>query len=289
MINNLFQKDTINFNIYLLNPSKSIPINIKQSKKFLQIKKTLKTIGLIEPIIVYIDSKTSEIKIIDGHLRVEALKELGQKKVKCLISKIYDTYTPNNKVNRITIIEEQKMIKKAINKGVPAKSLCEALNISMESLKGKITILDNISPQVITLLSNQHVPKTTFYILKKMKEIRQIECTHLMLSLENFSVKFADSLLHKTDSSLLVSGKKEKTQQKEAHRDVIIRLEKELSQICIENEKIKETYGVNSLKFSIIRSNIQKILDNSKVLHWLIDNNPDFLSELKFISNIENI
>lgn len=289
MINYLFKNNAINLNINLLNPSKSLPTNIKQSKKFLQIKKTLVCIGLIEPIIVYMDTIANKIMIIDGHLRIEALKDLGEKKVRCLISTIYDTYTPNNKVNRITIIEEQKMIEKAIKKGVSAETLSEALNISMESLKNKITILDNISPKVISLLSNQNIPKTTFYILKKMKEIRQIECAHLMLSLENFSVKLASSLLHKTESALLVLGRKEKAQQKEGHRKVIDRLEKELAQVHIENEKIKEIYAVNSIRLVIIKSNIKKLLDNPKVLHWLIDNKSDFLSELKLISNIENI
>ncbi|WIV87976.1 plasmid partitioning protein RepB C-terminal domain-containing protein [Proteus appendicitidis] len=289
MINYLFKNNAINLNINLLNPSKSLPTNIKQSKKFLQIKKTLVCIGLIEPIIVYMDTIANKIMIIDGHLRIEALKDLGEKKVRCLISTIYDTYTPNNKVNRITIIEEQKMIEKAIKKGVSAETLSEALNISMESLKNKITILDNISPKVISLLSNQNIPKTTFYILKKMKEIRQIECAHLMLSLENFSVKLASSLLHKTESALLVLGRKEKAQQKEGHRKVIDRLEKELAQVHIENEKIKEIYAVNSIRLVIIKSNIKKLLDNPKVLHWLIDNKSDFLSELKLISNIKNI
>ncbi|MBG6029335.1 plasmid partitioning protein RepB C-terminal domain-containing protein [Proteus columbae] len=289
MINYLFKNNAINLNINLLNPSKLLPTNIKQSKKFLQIKKTLVCIGLIEPIIVYMDTIANKIIIIDGHLRIEALKDLGEKKVRCLISTVYDTYTPNNKVNRITIIEEQKMIEKAIKKGVSAETLSEALNISMESLKNKITILDNISPKVISLFSNQNIPKTTFYILKKMKEIRQIECAHLMLSLENFSVKLASSLLHKTESALLVLGRKEKAQQKEGHRKVIDRLEKELAQVHIENEKIKEIYAVNSIKLVIIKSNIKKLLDNPKVLHWLIDNKSDFLSELKLISNIENI
>ncbi len=92
----------------MLNPSKELPVNIKSSKKFTQIVKSLKMVGLIEPIIIYIDNRTNKIKIIDGHLRVEALKDLGETEVKCLISTVYDTYTPNNKVNRITIIEEQK-------------------------------------------------------------------------------------------------------------------------------------------------------------------------------------
>lgn len=289
MINYLFQSDAIRFNLNMLNPSKSLPLNIQQSKKFSQIKKSLKNVGLIEPIIIYIDNKINKIKIIDGHLRVEALKELGEKEVKCLISTIYDTYTPNNKVSRITIIQEQKMLQKAIKRGVSIENLSEALDISADTLKGRLKILDDISQEVVNLFSNQHVPKATFYVLKKMKPMRQIECAHLMLNIENFTEKFALSLLHGTEPSLLNMTRNDKTLQKSGHRQIIERLEKEMAQAHVETEKLKSTYGINALKLVIIKSNLKKLLDNPKVLHWLLDNNSDFLSELRLISNIESL
>lgn len=289
MINNLFQSNAINFNINTLNSSKELPINIKHSKKFIQIMKSIKMLGLIEPVIIYIDDKTNKIKIVDGHLRVEALKNLGETEVKCLISTIYDTYTPNNKVNRITIIEEQKMIQKAIKKGVSLENLSEALDISIESVKDKIKILNHICPEVITLLANQHVPKSTLYTLKKMKPIRQIECANLMLTLDNFSEKFSLSLLNGTPPSLLNVTKEQKKREKEGHRAAISRLEREMSQTQVEAEKLKESYGVNSLKLVIIKSNIKKILSNTNILHWFIDNQKDYLIELKNISNINNL
>lgn len=249
MINHLFQSDAISIGIDMLTPSKSLPINIKKSKKYSQIKKTLGIVGLIEPVIVFIDKTTNKIKIVDGHLRVEALRDLGRKEVKCLISTIYDTYTPNNKVNRITIIEEQKMIRQAIKKGVSVDILSEALDISIDSLKEKLTILDNVSHEVISLLSNHHVPKATFYVLKKMKPMRQIECANLMVTLDNFSLKFITSLLHRTDPVLLIAGRKEIALQKEGHRQAIDRLERELAQVNIDADKLKESYALNLLGF----------------------------------------
>lgn len=206
MVSYCFERNSVKFNIDDLIPTKKPPINVKNSKKYLQIKKSINSIGIIEPIVVYLDSKLGKVKILDGHLRIEALKELGETEAICLVSTIYDTYTPNSKVSRITIIQEQKMIRKALKSGVSIEKLSEALGISIDILKGKINLLDGIDPEVVNLLANQNVPKATFYALRKMKNIRQIECACIMNNMENYSEKFSLSLLHNTQPNLLVDG-----------------------------------------------------------------------------------
>ena len=123
MVSYCFERNSVKFKIDDLIPTKKPPINVKNSKKYLQIKKSINSIGIIEPIVVYLDSKLGKIKILDGHLRIEALKELGETEAFCLVSTIYDTYTPNSKVSRITIIQEQKMIRKALKSGVSIEKL----------------------------------------------------------------------------------------------------------------------------------------------------------------------
>ncbi|HHH0762061.1 TPA: plasmid partitioning protein RepB C-terminal domain-containing protein [Yersinia enterocolitica] len=275
------------FKIDDLIPTKKPPINFKHSKKYLQIKKSINSIGIIEPVVVYLDSKLGKIKILDGHLRIEALKELGETEAICLVSTIYDTYTPNSKVSRITIIQEQKMIRKALKSGVSIEKLSEALGISIDILKGKINLLDGIDPEVVNLLANQNVPKATFYVLRKMKNIRQIECACIMNNLENYSKKFSLSLLHNTQPNLLVNG--QQGNDKEGHRKTIDRLEREMAQVHIESEKLKESYGENTLRLVIMKSHIQKLLENTKILHWLLDNKNELLIELKKISNINSL
>ncbi|CNH56515.1 RepB plasmid partitioning protein [Yersinia frederiksenii] len=287
MISYCFEKNSVKFSINDLMPTKKSPLNVKKSQKYLQIKNTINNIGIIEPIVVYLDSKNGIIKIIDGHLRVEALKELGETEVICLISTVYDTYTPNSKVSRITIIQEQKMIKKALKSGVSIEKLGEALGISIDNLKGKVKLLDGIDPEVINLLSNQNVPKSTFEVLRKMKKIRQIECACIMNNMDNYSKKFSLSLLHNTQPNLLLNGQQE--HDKEGHRKTIDRLEREMAQVHIESEKLKDSYGENTLRLVIIKSHIQKILDNTKILHWLLDNKNELLIELRKISNINSL
>lgn len=287
MVSYCFERNSVKFNIDDLIPTKKPPINVKNSKKYLQIKKSINSIGIIEPIVVYLDSKLGKIKILDGHLRIEALKELGETEAICLVSTIYDTYTPNSKVSRITIIQEQKMIRKALKSGVSIEKLSEALGISIDILKGKINLLDGIDPEVVNLLANQNVPKATFYTLRKMKNIRQIECACIMNNMENYSEKFSLSLLHNTQPNLLVDG--QQGHDKEGHRKTIDRLEREMAQVHIESEKLKESYGENTLRLVIMKSHIQKLLENTKILHWLLDNKNELLVELKKITNINSL
>ncbi|EKN4028206.1 TPA: ParB N-terminal domain-containing protein [Yersinia enterocolitica] len=287
MVSYCFERNSVKFKIDDLIPTKKPPINVKNSKKYLQIKKSINSIGIIEPIVVYLDSKLGKIKILDGHLRIEALKELGETEAICLVSTIYDTYTPNSKVSRITIIQEQKMIRKALKSGVSIEKLSEALGISIEILKGKINLLDGIDPEVVNLLANQNVPKATFYALRKMKNIRQIECACIMNNMENYSEKFSLSLLHNTQPNLLVDG--QQGHDKEGHRKTIDRLEREMAQVHIESEKLKESYGENTLRLVIMKSHIQKLLENTKILHWLLDNRNELLVELKKITNINSL
>lgn len=266
-----------------------MPLNYDRSEKFIQIKCTLKAIGLIEPILIYIDGDKNEIKILDGHLRIEALKELGETKVECLVSTVYDTYTPNTKVNQVTIIQIQKMLKDAIKAGVPIELLSSSLNVSVESLKGKISILNGISPKVIEILNDKNVPKATFQALKKMVPLRQLECAHLMIKFDNFSKNFSHSLLQSSPKETLVETLSKTPASKEGHKKIIERLEKEMAHVHVDADKLKETYGSNSLKLTIIISHIKTLLENQVLFRWMHKNKPDLLNELIKISEINSL
>lgn len=289
MINYCFQNDAVVFKLDLLLHTKTLPVNFKLSTKYLQIKSSLAEVGLVEPVIVFIDSVKNHVKIIDGHLRVEALKDLGENKVKCLISSVYDTFTPNSRVNRITIIQEQRMIKEALDSGISIEKLSLALNISVDAIKGKIRVLNGISPEVIHIFSNHHVPKATFHVLKQMKPMRQIECSKLMINVENFSRNFALSLLHNTPPNLLAGKSTNLETDTAGRRKMLDRLEREMAQVHVDTQKLKETYGVNTLKLVIIKSHITSLLDNPKILQWLLKNKPELLTELNKISSINSL
>lgn len=74
----------------------------RASRSYSQVLSSIKAIGLIEAPVVLADPNNAEAWfLLDGHLRLEALKELGVAEVECLLATDDDTYTYNKRVNRI--------------------------------------------------------------------------------------------------------------------------------------------------------------------------------------------
>jgi len=111
---------------------------------------------------------------LDGHLRFEVLKEIGQKEVFCLVSTDDEAFTYNHKVNRISPIQEHFMILRAIEKGVSEERIAKTLNVDVAKIRQKRNLLESICAEVVELLKDKHFSPNAIRVLKKMKPMRQI-------------------------------------------------------------------------------------------------------------------
>ncbi len=161
------------------------------------------------------------------------------------------------------------------------KKISQSLNISVDTLRAKFRLLDGISPETTVLLANQHVPQAIFAILRKMKPERQLEAVSTMMSINNFSRKFALSLLHYTPDDMLINPKRFETKATRHSKKIFARMEREMAAMEIETKQLENIYGTNNLKLAVIIGHIKKLLSNYSVLNWLVDNNPDYLAQLK--------
>src|SRR5438046_2822103 len=94
-----FERESVVVAVEKLVPLKTLRPGTKDSKKYLQIVRSVRAIGLVEPPVVRPDpNETGNYFLLDGHLRVEALKDLGLTEVECIISTDDETYTYNKKV-----------------------------------------------------------------------------------------------------------------------------------------------------------------------------------------------
>ena len=60
---------------------------IKKSVKYAQIEASIREVGIIEPpVVVRIKGKDDRYRLLDGHIRIEILKERGDKDVVCLVA-----------------------------------------------------------------------------------------------------------------------------------------------------------------------------------------------------------
>lgn len=287
MINKGFNDRCVIVNVSELVYGRDLPVNVKASVKYSQIKSSIEKVGIIEPVVIYIDNERNKM-ILDGHLRVEALKDLEMEYLCCLIAKDEESYSYNRYLNRITVVQEHRMIIKAVEDGVSEEKLSEALNISVSALKDKFKLLNGICQEVIVILADKHAPKAIFSILRKMKAPRQIEVVTTMISLNNFTKKFALSLLHTTTEDMLVNPKDSKLVEQDTARN-FARMEREMIAMEMKSKQLESIYGTNNLKLAVIISHIKSLLSNYAVLNWLVDNRPEYLKQLKKISAIDSL
>ena len=104
---------TVHFDKLL--PSRKAPDGLLNSRKFKQILSSIDAVGLIEPLTIGKADKVSGMHLLlDGHIRMLALKELGFSDALCLIATDDESYTYNNRVNRLSSIQEHFMICRAV-------------------------------------------------------------------------------------------------------------------------------------------------------------------------------
>jgi ParB-like chromosome segregation protein Spo0J len=188
-----FEDTLLEIEISRLSPIKKITPVTLASQKFKQIIASVKEIGVIEPLVV--NQQGGHYVLLDGHLRLEALKIIGIDKTLCLLAKDDEAFTYNRYISRKAPIQEHRMIKKMVDNGVSEEKIAKTLNINVKSIMQKRSLLDGICEEVVELLKDKMVAQQVFLCLKKMKPTRQIECAMLMIDMNDFTSRYAKGLL----------------------------------------------------------------------------------------------
>jgi RepB plasmid partitioning protein/ParB-like nuclease family protein len=173
-----FEENTVRVAIADVLPLRVVRPALKSAKKYAQIATSIRELGIIEPPVVARQrGGDGKYLLLDGHLRIEALKDMGETEVVCLLSTDDEAVTYNKRVSRIAIVQEHKMIMKAIERGVPEQRIAAALDIDVASLRVKVRLFNGICPEVIDMLKDKDIHINAISILKKMLPLRQIEAS----------------------------------------------------------------------------------------------------------------
>ncbi len=257
--------------LYVVTPQK------KASIKFKQIAASVLEIGLVEPIVVSRDPyNAGQYTLLDGHLRLEVLKDQGQTHARCLVSTDDEAFTYNKRISRLATIQEHKMILRALSLGVPEARLASALDVNIKTLKQKRQLLDGICDEAAELLKDKQVALTGFQILKKMKPIRQIEAAQLMVVMNKFTINYARSLLAATPENQLVSAATPK-KIKGISREQLELMERESANLEREVRLVEDSYGADHLNLILTRGYIAKLMRCERITRYLSLHHDAFL------------
>ena len=284
-----FETDCVDVPLEFLYYSKQLPTGIKRSVKYQQIRTSVSALGVIEPIVVAPESEPKgRFMVLDGHLRVEALKDLGHTVARCLISKDDESYTYNKRVNRLSVVQEHKMIVKAVDGGTPIEKLVQALGLSADSIRQRFKLLDGICPEAISLLAEKPATMGMFNVLRQMKPFRQIDVSQAMINLNNYSFKLALAMLNGTPTDQLIEKAAAKSHGNGAS-ETLRRLERELAAVQADTKLLDESYGPANLQLTIIKTHIKSMLENINVVKWLAKSHGEYLHQLQLIADIKRL
>lgn len=286
MIAQGFRGNTISIEISSILPVRSIGKTVKASHKYRQIACSIEEIGIVEPPVVCPDKQKGDLfLLLDGHLRLEVLKDLGHLEVECLISTDDEAFTYNKRISRLSAIQEQRMITKAIERSVPRDKIAKALNINVRSLNRKANLVDGICEEAIALLKEKICPMAIFDVLRKMVPMRQIEAAELLINANNYSVGYATAILAGTPQSQLINSTTPK-RMKGMTAEALARMEGELSRLQQAITSIQDSYGQDHLHLTVVKGYLAKLVGNSKIVRYLEKKQPEFLGEFRNIAQM---
>ncbi len=264
-------------------PSRKVPQGMVMLHKFKQIRSSIESVGLIEPLSVGPGNKSSGFHtLLDGHIRLLVLQELGFTEAPCLVATDDETYTYNKRVNRLSTIQEHFMLRRAVDRGVTPDKLAKALCVDISQITKKMTLLDGICAEAAELLKDQQFSADIGRVLRKMKPTRQVECAELMVSANNITVPYAEALLVATPAEMLVDGKKP-AKLAGVSPEQMTKMEREMSNLQGQYKMVEQTYGQDVLNLVLAKGYLTKLLENKSVARYLSQKQPEVLAEFEAI------
>lgn len=281
-----FEEVSVRVPIASILPLRTVSATVRGSVKYGQIAASIAEVGIIEPPVVTRDAQDrSKFHLLDGHLRVEILRERGETEVICLVATEDEAFTYNKRVSRIAIIQEHRMILNAVKKGVSEERLARALNVNIANIRMKRNLLVGICPEAADLLRDKHVPLNVFTELRYLKPFRQIEAAQAMIAMNRYSLGYAKSLVASTPDDQLVDGRRRRSRG--LTQEQITIMQRESENIDREFKLVEQDYGVDHLDLVLAIGHVGRLLGNARVVRHLAQYHATILSEFQKVADLQ--
>lgn len=168
-------------------------------REYARILASLRAVGLIEPLVVFPDG--DGYVILDGAQRFRALAELGVGVVPCLLGKHREAFTGNRMVNRVSPVQETRMIRQSL-KELDGPTIAAALGVAGIAHRLKKGLLDRLDPAAVAALDAGRITEVCARALARVKPPRQVEILGAMEGYKDYGAAFARAMVLKTPPPL---------------------------------------------------------------------------------------
>lgn len=276
-IKRAFEPNLIGVPLAQILTSRQVSQDMLGSVKFAAILASIRELGVVEPLAVHpepiqVMGGEPRYLLLDGHLRLAALKQLGAPEALCLLATDDEGFTYNRQINRLTPVQEHKMILEAIRKGVTAERIAEVLSVNVDRIRERQHLLRGIAPEVAELLKTRMVSQAVFRVLRRMKPMRQLELVEMMISANCFTGRYAEMVLAATRPEELVEPKKVSDG---VTAEDIARMEREMEKLYHDYRLVEDTLGETMLVLVVAKGYVSRLLRNETIAAYLDRFEPD--------------
>ncbi|MDP1579575.1 MAG: plasmid partitioning protein RepB C-terminal domain-containing protein [Candidatus Didemnitutus sp.] len=282
-----FELDGVTLPLSAIHPIRQVKPLDHAWGKYRAVLASLKEVGLIEPLIVFPQRGARDAYLLlDGHMRLKALHELGRTEAFCLVASDDDAFTYNDKVNRLSLIQEHAMIVRAIEHGVTPEQISKALSVDPSKVRSSLNLLDGIDAEAVELLKEKPITATALKLFRKAKPVRQVDMAQLMVSGNNYTWAYAEALILGTPAEQLVGGSKPKSPHGISDEEVT-RMEKEMEVLERDYRLHQDKFGENSLHLNAAQRYVKRLLENAKIKRFMANRYPELLEEIQELAALE--
>lgn len=262
-------------------PVRVVTDRIRETVKYKRIIASVAEVDVIEPLSVA-RQRGGGFLLLDGHVRLEALRLAGRERAPCIIAADDESFTYNKRVNRLATIQEHYMIVRALERGVSEQKLAKALDVDVKVIRQRRHLLNGIDDDVAELLKDKPVGQHAFQKLRKMKPIRQLEVAELMLSANNYTVSYISALLatskpadlHRPEDLRKATG---------LSTEQMARLQREMSSVTEDYKELEASYGDDMLVLVVASGYLERLLSKPELERFLANRHPEFLENFRSI------
>jgi len=278
-----FEPEVVLLSLNALLPLREVtPVN-KRTRTYKRIAQSIAEIGIVEPLVVYAKpEKDGKYLLLDGRLRRAVLLDLNQAEAPCILARDDEAFTYNKRVNPVAPVQEHLMIMRALERGISEEKLARALNVNIQHVRRRATLLNGICPEVVELLKDKPVNPVTFDALRKMKLERQLEACSLMASTSNFSSSYAKALVAASKREDIKTPPRSPRVSGVTAADLRL-MEREMTRVQRDFKPTEVAYGQDMVALVIATDYVAKLIRNAKIARYLCDNHPEMLNEFRKI------
>lgn len=248
-------------------------------REYDRIVASIKAVGLVEPLVVF--PENGDYVILDGVQRYRALVELGVEVAPCIMGKQREAFTGNRMVNRVSPVQEHRMIEKALDE-VDESVIAAALGVATLDHRLKKSLLKQLHAEVASAYDAGKITRACAREFTHVKPQRQKEILRTMESYKDFSTTFARTLVVKTPAAQRENrGRKHNPWDRKTQRknDLLKKLAEAEQKHDFYSQLYKQ-YTADLLRLAIYA---RSLVTNTRLREYLNQNHPAIVSRFETI------